>query len=305
MDVCRNPGLIKNSIRSDVREELLHPYTMRSRRNVTIVTWSNNISSLFAAAVGRSEPLLIRNGAQHVLFSEQWTADSILADPMSRNERYTVSYNMTALSKNKNMSVTELIDDDSGVPITLTGRWSADERMRHNKPIPVLQQTYMNLVKWDKNPLLQSRKGDFAMKITRRGGSLPHSHCDTLNVLTVGSKRWIIVIMQDYSDLRDKILYESIAIKNAALRHAVHENAYTSLHWISNQSRDPSFIPHTHYDFVQRAGDVLFVPESATHTTLDICDLQIGAVLQGRCIAHTSGRSCRPPCFAPSILVSS
>jgi hypothetical protein len=130
-----------------------------------------------------------------------------------------------------------------------------------------------------------SARGLFAFKVSVRGGALPHSHMDTLNVLTFGMKRWILVRMTDFATAEARLLHE---------RHAVAQRdgnaSYTrSLDWFRRQTQrsvagdwhGDSILRQRHFDVVQSAGDVLYVPQFATHATLDICPLQMGAVLQG------------------------
>jgi len=129
----------------------------------------------------------------------------------------------------------------------------------------------------------QNRTGTFNVHISNRGGALPHSHSQAVNILHQGRKRWIIVRASDYGICEDQIdfeLHKECPVTRAYKRLYFDRNHICTLsseQWIERLKS----IDFPHYDFVQEEGDLVFVPMSSTHATLDLCWPTIGNVFMG------------------------
>jgi len=129
----------------------------------------------------------------------------------------------------------------------------------------------------------QNRTGTFNVHISNRGGALPHSHSQAVNILHQGRKRWIIVRPSDYGICEDQIdfeLHKECPVTRPYKKLYFDRNnvcILTSEQWIERLKS----IDFPHYDFVQEEGDLVFVPMSSSHATLDLCWPTIGNVFMG------------------------
>ena len=303
--------------RPDLPRELLTP--LEASVAVPTVQAADFSKSTFTHYLAHNLPVLIKGGARLILRNlSEWTRNGILADPAVWNMKVHVSTSFS-LAKGIDMPLGAVCGPSAlpGRPLTLTTRCimqpdgASTQAMRlsscgelgvaRDKMSPAqtqaleLQRRYFGRLT-PGSVFQRGQKGKFAFKVTRGSGALPHCHFDTLNVLAEGAKRWIIVRIGDFPDgaaraqfeyavrLRKEPVRQDARSPQEAARLREHLRNYTSRDWFEhNMLRRGGALLHgtRHYDFVQEAGDVLYVPEFASHTTLDLCDVQAGAVLQG------------------------
>merc|ERR1719336_3124675 len=96
-----------------------------------------------------------------------------------------------------------------------------------------------------------------------------------------------MISSRDYRSCEDQIDFElhkecpvTRHYKQIYLNHA-NTCTLTSEQWIKRLKS----IEYLHYDFTQEAGDLVFVPMTYTHATLDLCSPTIGNVFMGEITA--------------------
>lgn len=125
--------------------------------------------------------------------------------------------------------------------------------------------------------------GTYNLHISNRGGALPHSHSQAINILHQGAKRWILVNSRAYNKCEDQIDFELhkmcpvTGVYKKRYSNGTSGCTFTSEQWINSMDT----IEFKHYDFVQEAGDLVFVPMTYTHGTIDLCAPTIGNVFMG------------------------
>lgn len=107
--------------------------------------------------------------------------------------------------------------------------------------------------------------GRFTFFVHNAGGNLPHHHESTFNVLTVGAKRWIL---WDYTKQPE--------VEQVSYKQYPPSTQSRSRSWFESHLRD---VKQPYWDFLQQAGDVVYIPDSFTHVTTDLCIPSIGAAL--------------------------
>eukprot|EP00584_Thalassiosira_punctigera_P004577 CAMPEP_0172539160 /NCGR_PEP_ID=MMETSP1067-20121228/10411_1 /TAXON_ID=265564 ORGANISM="Thalassiosira punctigera, Strain Tpunct2005C2" /NCGR_SAMPLE_ID=MMETSP1067 /ASSEMBLY_ACC=CAM_ASM_000444 /LENGTH=662 /DNA_ID=CAMNT_0013324799 /DNA_START=131 /DNA_END=2119 /DNA_ORIENTATION=+ len=127
-------------------------------------------------------------------------------------------------------------------------------------------------------------RGIYNIYVSTHGGALPHHHPQRFNLLMEGRKRWIIVDPTTYansSQLRNFELEDNtgVSVNRKRIRQNVTVNTYKPQDWFQDVISKWVEIPH--YDFVQEAGDLFFLPDKFTHGTVDLTRHTIGVIFKG------------------------
>ncbi|KAL7544791.1 hypothetical protein ACHAWF_008154 [Thalassiosira exigua] len=131
-------------------------------------------------------------------------------------------------------------------------------------------------------------EGIYNIYVSTRGGALPHNHPQRFNVLMEGRKRWILVDPTAYADqaqVDDFELWEETGL------HHIHDDEggddagltwtgtnYKPQDWFRDVIDKGVDVPH--YDFVQEAGDLFFLPHKFTHGTMDLTRHTVGVIFR-------------------------
>ena len=244
--------------------------------------------------VRTNTPVLITGAAAHFLdgAGSAWTPAGLLqTSHAGRLHAVAVNGRSRASDSMKSRCNLSAIFGHPGTGITLTARVNLRQLNSNSQSSSInpLQREYFGRVR-RANPIQRDGfatcHGLFALKITVRGGVLPHSHMGTLNVLTAGAKRWVMVDPTAFGPNLTRQEFERDARRNQRLGQMTPvEQRYNSKAWFGDWASPPAVrLALPHRDFIQRAGDALFVPQYFSHATLDLCDVQLGAIFQGPCV---------------------
>lgn len=124
--------------------------------------------------------------------------------------------------------------------------------------------------------------GTFNLHMSNQGGAIPHSHRSTLNTLMFGKKRWIMINPLDYPSDLARVAVEQFLRASTQRSPSINAPTYTSQEWFADEARAllRSFeVPY--YDFVQSAGDAVWIPEFWMHATMDLCRWTVATELMG------------------------
>jgi hypothetical protein len=132
-----------------------------------------------------------------------------------------------------------------------------------------------------------ANSGSYCIYISAHGGALPHNHRQRFNLLTEGRKRWILVDPNAYanaSQTEEFELTEDTGLKrnkkNRSRGNFTWEGTgYKPQQWFEDVIARGVDVPH--YDFVQEAGDVFFLPGRFTHGTMDLTRRTVGIIFKG------------------------
>ena len=128
------------------------------------------------------------------------------------------------------------------------------------------------------------QSGMYCIYVSSHGGALPHNHKQRFNILTEGRKRWVIVDPLAYANRTQ--VYELELKEDTGLHHRKNENKT----WTGENTKpqewfrdvvDAGGLDVPHYDFVQEAGDLFFLPNKFTHATVDLTPRTLGIIFKG------------------------
>ena len=101
-------------------------------------------------------------------------------------------------------------------------------------------------------------------------GALPHHHSAALNILCVGNKRWFLFNASPSNPMGERLqeyYYSAYPFNNSNTSDDWFESEYeTSLKEYKENGGKV-------YEFIQEAGDVVFIPEHWSHTTINLGDV--------------------------------
>lgn len=121
-----------------------------------------------------------------------------------------------------------------------------------------------------------SLDSSFNLHVSHQGGSLPHSHAPTMNMLFHGSKRWIMVDPMEYPDADARYRFEKMDVWKEA---AIGEHPQK---WFAQEAKDMlDTLKIPYYDFVLSVGEGVYIPNMWMHGTEDLCRDTVGVELRG------------------------
>lgn len=237
-----------------------------------------------------NKPCLIRNASQHLFHNYKDFSEEYIRKNLDPTMRLWASVNSGRL----------LVSD---YETTLPECMDSNERCvyfqkvsfrRSNGEITAndhdeLRQSLFRGMKEDTFAWKGDLNGKYDIYISKHGGALPHAHGQRFNHVFEGQKRWVLVPPEAYPSMEYQVEFELSKETGAGKRwkeyrakHNMPEwSTYKNTQWFEDYV-NVGKVNLTHYDFIQEAGDMFFLPSYVTHGTMDVTPLTIGIILRGQ-----------------------
>lgn len=237
--------------------------------------------SFFELYVSRNRPVIIE-GASDALFRDfpnAWTPDALMKHRYSDLPQEVAHWGCHN-EKDAIMNVSGIFTSPTHAVLFIGNGITFDEI--RSDPQWLLQRSYFDKLRTANVFINMSKSGrykHFNLHLSNQGGTVPHSHSPTLNMCMFGAKRWIMVDPLYYKEGQQ---HEMEKIRCQYILETSPQKWF-----LLNASSQLDSLRVPYYDFIQEAGEAVYLPNYFTHATMDICRETVAVELKGPLV--TSG----------------